>query len=167
MQFHDWDEECRSLSSHWQTSWHGALSPYILNIVARNGFYPTQIIGAGGARGLYHSNNHGLHYPFKYAYPSPLLISGYAGCESERNLDAINADVPLYHSLVQLKVNPMIWAKTTPRHKWHVTKNESIRSEIRLSAALFCRYTGPRSMKHVCDVRRHICMTNGRPVQGL
>ena len=110
--FHDWDEECRSLSSDWQTSWHGALSPYILNIVARNGFYPTQIIGAGGTRGLYHSNNHGLHYPFKYAYPSPLLVSSYAGCESEQNLDAINADVPLYHSLVQLKVNPMIWAKT-------------------------------------------------------
>ena len=46
--FHDWDEECRSLSSDWQTSWHGALSPYIIKIVARNGFYPTQITGAGG-----------------------------------------------------------------------------------------------------------------------
>jgi hypothetical protein len=167
VQFNDWGETCRRLSSDWETSWHGALSPYILNMIVRNGIYPATLPGAGQTMGLFHSNNRGLHYPFKYAYPSQLMCSGYMGAGSEANLDAIDKVVPLYHSLVELKVKPMTWAKTTPKHKWHVTKNDSIQSEIRLSAALFCVYTGPRSMKHVSNMRGHICMTNGRAFNGL
>ena len=87
-------------------------------------------------------------------------MSSYAD-EDLANLDAINADVPLYHSLVQLRVKaPMEWAKTKKKKKWHVTKNESIKTCIKLEAALFCIYSGPRSEEHAKKLG-HILMTNG------
>ena len=72
IEYFDWHERCSSLSSAWQSSWHGALTPYILNIVHENGFREPTVVGAAQGVGLFHSNN--LVYPFKYAYPSPVVM---------------------------------------------------------------------------------------------
>ena len=162
VQFQDWKQKCGELlDKQWERSWHGALSPYILNILATNGFYPAEKIRSVGT-GLFHSNNHGQFYPFKYAYPSPLRMRSYAAGIATMHLEDIDADVPLYHSLVQLRVKaPLQWAKTKPPKKWHVTNNKDIKTCIQLEAALFCIYSGPRSKEYAHDEMGHLLERNG------
>ena len=158
IEFDDWRAQCAKLSDEWETSWHGALTPFILNIVLQNGIYPTEHVGAGGKSGLFHSNNKGLHYPFKYAYPSPI-----SGIPIDAAYAISGVEGPLYHSLIEIRVNPMKRCKrgsqTLP---WHVTLNKSIPNEIRLSAALFCIYSGPRTERHMRS-SGHILMLHGVP----
>jgi len=158
VQFQDWAEQCSTLSAEWKTSWHGALSPYILNIVGVSALKPATVQGAGPVPGLYHSNHNGLEYPFKYAYPSPLTCSSYSDGFAPKTLEAIHPDIALYHSLIEIRVNPMTRCKG---RRWHLTQNECIESQIRLSAALFCKYNGPRTQHGAINKRGHICMTNG------
>ena len=159
IEFEDWKTECAQLSDEWKTSWHGALTPFILNIVLKNCIFSTEHVGAGGHSGLFHSNNKGLHYPFKYAYPSP--ISGIP-IDDEYKISGVEG--PLYHSLIEIRVNPMRRCKRGGKHlPWHVTANERIPHEIRLSAALFCIYKGDRSDRHMRS-SPHIKMTHGVPI---
>jgi len=163
VEFGDWKDNCAQLSDDWDTSWHGALTSFILNIVSNNGIFPTKHVGAGGNSGLFHSNNRGLHYPFKYAYPSPLLCSQY----ETYAIAGIPSDVPLYHSLIEIRVRPMRWCRRNGKKlDWHVTLNESIPYEICLSAALFCIYSGPRTESHMRS-SPHILMKHGTPFGGL
>jgi hypothetical protein len=159
IEFEDWKTECAQLSDEWKTSWHGALTPFILNIVYKNGIYAAEHRGAGGHAGLFHSNNRELHYPFKYAYPSP--ISGIP-IDDEYKISGVEG--PLYHSLIEIRVNPMRRCKRGGKNlPWHVTANERIPQEIRLSAALFCIYSGDRSDRHMRS-SPHIKMTHGVPI---
>lgn len=166
VEYGDWKAQCAQLSDDWDTSWHGALTPFILNIVLKNGFFPAKIVGAGGNAGLFHSNNFGLLYPFKYAYPSPLLGSHYGSAEKEYSMSGVPIDVPLFHSLMEIRVRPMRWCKRGGRKiGWHVTPNERIPHEVCLSAALFCIYHGPRTDRAIGSAG-HILMPNGVPFDG-
>jgi hypothetical protein len=146
VEFDDWKAHCDQLSDDWDRSWHAALTPVILNIVLMNKILPSEHVGAGGNSGFFHSNNGGLKYPFKYAYPSPLVRSHSGAGEQLDSISRVPSDVPLFHSLIEVRVRPM--RKCMRGSKWlgwHVTLNEQIPCEVCLSAALFCIYSGPRT----------------------
>ena len=169
--FSDWEARCAQLSNHeWDRSYHGAIVPNILSIALQNKINEATVKGAGGKRGglaLFHSNNGGLKYPFKYAYPSPLLQSQYNG-KDEACISVFPSDVPLYNGLIEIRVKkPMQWCDTSGGKKWHYTPNAKIRTHVELCALLFCIYTGARSVKHMHGYTGHICMKNGKGVSSV
>ena len=138
-------------SSDWQTSWHGALTPYILNIVRENGFQEPTEVGAAGGIGLFHSNN--LVYPIKYAYPSPMVLE--ADALSNASWPANEA---LFCSMLELKVNLLVNCKG---RKWHFTNAPDIERCVRIGAVLFGVWQGDRTRKHLQNKQSFILMKNG------
>ena len=151
IEYADWHERCSSLSADWQTSWHGALTPYILNTVHENGFREPTVVGAANGWDLFHSKN--LVYPIKYAYPSPLVLE--AGAFS---MASWPADEPLYCSMLELKVNPLVKCKG---RKWHFTRARDISRCVHFGAVLYGVWQGDRTHKQLQIQHGFILMRNG------
>ena len=151
IEYADWQECCKPCSSDWQTSWHGALTPYILNIVYENKFQEPTEVGAAGGIGLFHSNN--LVYPIKYAYPSPMVLEADALSNA-----SWPADEALFCSMLELKVNPLVKCKGK---KWHFTKAPDIERCVRIGAVLFGVWQGDRRHKHLQNKQNFILMKHG------
>ena len=125
-------------------SMHGAMTPYILNIIHDNRFrinYDPKVVAstAGGKPGLFHSNK--LQFPYKYAFPSPLVLQDDAfhkkGWEKE--------DGELYISMLELRVNPLQRCKGK---KWHFTMAKDVPRCVHIAAVHFGIYTRDRSFKY-------------------
>ena len=149
IEYEDWQECCSALSVDWQTTWHGALTPYILNIVYENGFRQPTLVGAANSIGLFHSNN--LIFPMKYAYPSPLVLPADDSTSWPEN-------ETLYCSMLELKVNPLVKCKG---RKWHFTKASDIPNCVHISAVLFGKFQGDRRHKHLQNTHGFIFIRNG------
>ena len=151
VRYSDWQESIDACSADWQTSWHGALTPYILNIVYENGFRPPTEVGAAGGIGLFHSNN--KVYPGKYAFPSPIAIS--EDCFKEGRW---SEDAQLFCSMIELKVNPLVKCKG---RKWHYTAAADIKRCVRISAVLFGAFPLAHTFKFLQNKLGYILMRNG------
>ena len=151
IEYADWHERCSSLSADWQTSWHGALTPYILNIVHENGFREPTVVGAANSIGLFHSNN--LEYPIRYAYPSPLVLEA-----GDFSMASWPTDEPLYCSMLELEVKLLVKCKG---RKWHFTKARDILHCVHFGAVLCGVWQGDRTHKQLQNQHGFILMNNG------
>ena len=123
-----------------------------MNIGYENGFRIAKEIGAGGRRGLFHSNK--MRYPMKYAYPSPV-------CD---NVGLASPDEQWYISMVEIVVNPL---KKCKNRQWHFTPNDDIVSSVRLKSVLVAMYDGPRDERYLKNKSGHIKMAHGVPIPTL